>query len=258
MKGTCRWRIKKWTKWWYDRIERKLSALFRGNEYTGGIHQLRRWSQELFVYDFSIIHRPATMTKDVDSLSCHPNLLIGQYLTNAYLLRSRDLHRRPFAYNYDDFHNCPNPRQVTATSRILVSTTPSTPTSAVIHHFSLQFLHSLSLLYLPTHSTSTPSVFISPQQCTWLSFDSIIPSFSSLLSPSPARTLHHFAFETNILHYRIASFLPSTSILHYTTLQHFIFSYCNWAIPTYIIYLIIQLRSNLLTLSRIFHIIDIL
>ena len=101
------------------------------------------------------------MMKDVDSLSRHPNLLIGQYLANACLLRSRDLHRRPFAYNYDVFHNCPNPRHVTATSRGLVSTTPSTPTPAVIHHSSLQFLHSPSLLHLPTHSKPTPSVFIS-------------------------------------------------------------------------------------------------
>ena len=106
-------------------------------EYTGSIHQLRRWSQEIFAYDFIIIHRPATMMKDVDSLSRHPNLLIGQCLTHACILRSRDLHSRPFAYNYNVFHNCPNPRHVTATSRVLVSTTPSTPTPTVIHHFSL-------------------------------------------------------------------------------------------------------------------------
>ena len=102
-------------------------------EYTGSIHQLRRWSQQLFDYDFSIIHRPAAMMKDVDSLSRHPNILIDQYLTNACILRSRDLRSRPFAYNYDVFHNCPNPRHVTATSRVLVSTTPSTPTPAVIY-----------------------------------------------------------------------------------------------------------------------------
>ena len=32
-------------------------------EYTGIIHQLRRWSQEIFDYDFSIVHRPAKMMK---------------------------------------------------------------------------------------------------------------------------------------------------------------------------------------------------
>ena len=108
-----------------------------------------------------------------------------------------------------------------APSRVLVSTTPSTPTPAVIHHFSLQFLQLPSLLHLPTNSTSTSNVFIPPKQCTWLSLDSIIPSFSSLLSPSPERTLHHFAFETNALHYRIASFFSSKSSLYYTILQHF-------------------------------------
>ena len=115
---------------------------------------------------------------DVDLISRHTNFLIGQYLTNACILRSRDLHSRPFAYNCDVFHNCLNPRHVTATSHVLVYTTPSTPTPAVIHHFSLHFLHSTSLLHLPTNSTPTPSVSISLEHYTWLSFDSIIPSFS--------------------------------------------------------------------------------
>ena len=104
---------------------------------------------------------------------------------------------------------------------VLVSTSPSTFTPAIIHHFSLQFLQSLSFLHLPTNSIPTYNVFISPEQCTWLSFDSIIPSFNSLLHSSPTRTLHHFAFETNTIHYRIASFLSSHSTLYYTTLQHF-------------------------------------
>ena len=106
------------------------------------------------------------MMKDVDSLSRHPNLLIGQYLTNACILHSRDFRSRPFNYNYDVFHNCPNPRHVTATSRVLVSSTPSTPPPAIIRHFSLQFLHSPSLLHLSINSTPTPSVFISLEQCT--------------------------------------------------------------------------------------------
>ena len=112
---------------------------------------------------------------------------------------------------------------MSATSRVLVSSTLSTPTPAIIHHFSLQFLHSSSLLHFPTNCTPTSNVILSPEQYTWLSFDSIISSFSSLLSPSPARTLHHFAFETNIIHYRIAYFLSSTPTLHYTTLKHFYF-----------------------------------
>ena len=144
-------------------LDLRLYSIKEILEYAGSIHQLRRWSQELFAYNFSIIHRPATMMKDVDTLSRYSNLLIDQYLTNACILRSHDLRSRPFAYNYDVFHNCSNPRHVKAPSRALVSTTPSTPIPAVIHHFSLQFLQSPFLLYLPTNSTPTSNIFISPE-----------------------------------------------------------------------------------------------
>jgi len=70
-------------------------------EYTGSIYQLRRWYQELFAYGFSILYRPVTMMKDVDTLSCHPDLLIRQYLTTASLMHYRDIQTRSFAYNYD-------------------------------------------------------------------------------------------------------------------------------------------------------------
>ena len=174
----------------------------------------------MFAYDLSIIHRPATMMKNGDTISRHPNLLIGQYLTNAYILRNRDLRSRQFAYNYDVFNNSSNPRHVKAPARVLVATTPSTPTPAVICHFSLQFLQSPSLFHPPTNGSPTSNIFISPEQCTWFSFDSIIPSFSSLLFSSPARTLHRFVFQINTHHYRIAYFLSSKSTVYYTTLQH--------------------------------------
>ena len=120
------------------------------------------------------------MMKDVDTLSRHPNLLIDQYLATYCVIRSRNIRSRTFAYNYDVFHRCSNSHHVKASFRVLVSTSPSTPTPAVIHHFYLQFLQLPSLLNLPTNSTPTSNVFISPEQYTWLSFDSIIPSFSSL------------------------------------------------------------------------------
>ena len=144
-------------------LDLRLYSIKEILEYAGSIHQLRRWSQELFAYNFSIIHRPATMMKNGDTISRHPNLLIGQYLTNAYILRNRDLRSRQFAYNYDVFNNSSNPRHVKAPARVLVATTPSTPKPAVIRHFSLQFLQSPFLLYLPTNSTPTSNIFISPE-----------------------------------------------------------------------------------------------
>ena len=153
----------------------------------------------MFAYDFSIMHRSAPMMNDVDTLSRQLNLLIRQYLATVCVMRGRDIQTQHFPYNYDVFHRCSNPRHVIALSRVLISTSPSTPTPAVSHHFSLRFLPSPLFLHLPTSTTPKSNVFISLDQCTWLSFDSIIPSFSSLLQSSPTRTIHHFTFETNTL-----------------------------------------------------------
>jgi RNase H-like domain found in reverse transcriptase len=38
-------------------------------DYTGDNHQLRRWAQELFCYNFTAVHLPACMMRDVDALS---------------------------------------------------------------------------------------------------------------------------------------------------------------------------------------------
>ena len=60
-------------------------------KYTGSIHQLCRWSQELFAYDFSIIHRPAVMMKNINTLLRGSNLFIRQYLASACIMRGRDI-----------------------------------------------------------------------------------------------------------------------------------------------------------------------
>lgn len=68
-------------------------------EYTGSIHQPRCWSQELFDYEFAIIHRAASMIKDVDGLSSHIDILIHGYLTQASRMRLTDIVLRSFAYS---------------------------------------------------------------------------------------------------------------------------------------------------------------
>ena len=45
------------------------SAIKEVLEYNGIIHQLKRWSQELLLFEFFIIHRPRKMMKDVDAIS---------------------------------------------------------------------------------------------------------------------------------------------------------------------------------------------
>ena len=68
-------------------------------EYTGSIHQPRCWSQELFDYEFAIIHRAASIIKDVDGLSSHIDILIHGYLTQASRMRLTDIVLRSFAYS---------------------------------------------------------------------------------------------------------------------------------------------------------------
>ena len=52
------------------------------------IHQLKRWSQELLVYEIVIIHRPRKMMKDVDAVvSRYIDPLINKYLVVALLMR---------------------------------------------------------------------------------------------------------------------------------------------------------------------------
>ena len=48
------------------------------------IHQLRRWSQELFAYDFSILHRSTNMMKDADTFF----VALTLYFINILLLIS--------------------------------------------------------------------------------------------------------------------------------------------------------------------------
>ena len=156
--------------------------------------------------------------KDVDTFSRNQNLLIRKYLTTTCVMRGRDIRTRLFAYNHDVFHRCSNPRHVKYSSRVLISTFSSTPTLAVIHHSSLHFLQSPSLLHLPPNTNLPSNAFISPDQYTWTYFDSIILSYCLLFQSSPTYTIDHFAFETNTLHYRTASFLSSRFTLHYTTL----------------------------------------
>ena len=38
-------------------------------DYSGTIHMICRWAQELLGYNFTILHRPAKMMMDVDALS---------------------------------------------------------------------------------------------------------------------------------------------------------------------------------------------
>ena len=134
------------------------------------------------------------MMKEIDTLSRHSDLLIHQYIATALLMRCRDIQTRLFAYHCHVFYNCSNPCHVIALSRALISTSSSIPNPPIVHHYSICFLQSSSLLHLLTNNLPTSNLFISSEQVTWISFDSILPSFSSFLSPWPGRTTNNFYY----------------------------------------------------------------
>ena len=68
-------------------------------EYSGSIPMVMRWAQELLGYHFSVIHRPASMMEDVDSLTRQFGKDIGRYEGIAHILRAVDKVNRPDAYD---------------------------------------------------------------------------------------------------------------------------------------------------------------
>ena len=125
------------------------------------------------------------MMKDVDGLSRHIDIFIHRYLTQASSMHLADIEKRPFAYCFDSFISCSNPRRVTA-SDITIPTEASSTLSplSIIRH---SLLHFTSTSILQSYSVPKPIAhtfhhIVSPEEVIWLSFDSITISFGSLLS----------------------------------------------------------------------------
>ena len=184
-------------------------------DYTGSIHQLRRWLQELLGYEFAIIYRAASMMKDVDVLSRHIDVLIYRYLTQARGMRLVDIAKRPFAYSFDSFISCSNLRRVT-TSDSIITTEASSILSllSTTHHSPFHFT---SPSILQSYSVPKPIAYtlhhiVPPENIIWLSFESITTSFGSRLSLWLGRTVIDFRFEINLHHHRIASFFSKSTL----------------------------------------------
>ena len=74
-------------------------------EYTGPIHTLRRWSQELMSYNFVPLHRPCTMMKDVDALNRGPyHRVINSYNALTSLMREHGKKENTAAYDTETFN----------------------------------------------------------------------------------------------------------------------------------------------------------
>ena len=122
-------------------------------ECYGSIHQLQRWSQEMLGYDIAIIHRIASMMKNMDGLSRHINPLIHRYLVQAYIIRAKDAIQRPFTYCHDNFTSCSNPRRF-----VVSDTTIVTNPLPIFLHFplfiilpSILFKHQFFNQFLPSN-----------------------------------------------------------------------------------------------------------
>ena len=200
-------------------------------EYSGSTHQLKRWTQELLAYEFVIIHRVAAMMKDVDSISRCVDLLVHQYNMTAVRLHSEDGNQYPFVSSFDVFTRCTNPRHVTASDTLAISITTASITSmSTLYHSPIKFspVFSISIhpsIFLPGHSPRASSFpIISPSHITWLSFDSVINFFASILSTQGYNILQHFICESNQLHFSIATTISPYTFIFYITFQQCITS----------------------------------
>ena len=162
------------------------------------------------------------MMKDVDGLSRHIDVLIHRYLAQACSMRLVEIAKRPFAYSFDSFISCSNPRRVTISDSTITTEASSTLSPLLtIHHSPLYFTSpSIILSYsVPKPTAHTFHHIVLPKAIIWLSFDSVTTSFGSLLSLWPGGTVTDFRFE-NLHHHRISSFFTKSTLPQCTTLLH--------------------------------------
>ena len=124
-----------------------------------------------------------------------------------------------------------NPRHVTASDTLSISITTASITSiSALYHSPIKLssvfpINIHSSIRLPDHSSRVSSFpVIPPSHITWISFDSVINYFASILSIQGYSTLPHFIYESNPLHFSIVTTLYSYDIIFYTKFQQCITS----------------------------------
>ena len=144
-----------------------------------------------------------------DACSRHLNTLVYQCLVTACSMHRCDGITCSYAYSLDFFHNYTNPRRVTAHITTLVATSSITPVHNTPHHHFL-FLKLPFIIHMSTYPLHTEPVFITPELITWLSFESIVSFFESLIHSWLDGTIDYFAFETSPFHHYLSSILSHT------------------------------------------------
>ena len=193
-------------------------------KYNGSIHHLKQWTRELLAYKLIIIHRKATMMKDVDGISRYVDPLVRQYNMIATCLHIDDVTKRPFAYSFDVFISSTNPRHVVSSSvlSISITTVSITPNFALSHSpikFSPVFITSLILSILLPDANSRVLSFpvVSSSKIALVYFDSVIDYLASILLTLEYNTLQHFICESNLIYVSIENTISSNVSISYTT-----------------------------------------
>ena len=87
-------------------------------DYDGPINMIKRWSQELLGYHFTVVHRQEKMMRDVDSLNRFYGNPIETYETIAHIFRDDDKEKRPDAYQKICFHSAKDPTKIGKSSEL--------------------------------------------------------------------------------------------------------------------------------------------
>ena len=119
-----------------------LKELF---DYSGDIHEICRIAQELLGYNFTFVHCPARMMRDVDSLNRFYDPLIRQYEIGVADRANADRTARPSPYNAANFPafalKCPD------TTHAALHTPTSVTLSEVTPHVQQDQTHHLTTNY---------------------------------------------------------------------------------------------------------------
>ena len=171
-------------------------------------------------YNFTIIHRAASMMDDVNGLSRYIDILIHRYPTQASRMHLADIAKRPFAYSFDSFISCSNLRRFSSSD-----STITTEASSILPHFQLFIsLHFILLRHLFFNHIPSQNLLLIP----FITLSPLKISFCSFLTPLLPLSVHSFLFgleerlytSDSKQTYTIIVLLPSSPNLLYHNIQH--------------------------------------
>ena len=115
------------------------------------------------------------MTKYVDAISRYIDPLINKYLVAVFITRDNNIRQRSFAYNFDVFLHCLNPRHVRHVDLLPEHLNLLTvPTLLVLYHAPIHFSLSCSFIYSVLTPFFLSRIVVPHEDIMWLSFDSVI------------------------------------------------------------------------------------